>query len=519
MFNKKTQRIILIIIAIILVITMIGGLFVAAFADEASSPLDQARIVFNSNDKEDGRIIEGIKVGPVDVSGLTLEEARTKAYQYVDELRAQTITISANNQTNSIAAGDLGFHWTNPDSIEGAPSIGKSGNLIERYKVYKDCLHEGHVYPMQFDVDEDAVRSFVAQTAVIVDVPVKEPGIVMLEDRSLNVTEGQNGLALDQEACVQALLNTLRNEWEKGSATLNFDMVVTEPIVSNDEMYSVNAVLGSGETSYKGSKDTRIQNLKNAVGKINGTVLLPGQQISVTSLLVPFEEWNGYALAHSFSEGSLVDTYGGGVCQVSTTLYLAVLMGELQVDERHPHSMLVEYANPSMDAAIAEGIKDFKFTNNTDAPVFISGSIDEVNQTIHFDIYGHETRDPNRIVGYSSETDDLTAATVEISTDSSVAFGLILQTNGGHTGAKSHMNKLVSINGEITEELVNEDEYQMQPIVYVIGTKGASASARADINAAIGDDIESVHDVIAAIGANGGNAQLVQVYDGEEVPQ
>lgn len=98
----------------------------------------------------------------------------------------------------------------------------------------------------------------------------------------------------------------------------------------------------------------------------------------------------------------MVDTYGGGICQVSTTLYNAVLKAELQVDERHNHTMLVSYVDPSKDAAIAEGLMDFVFTNNTDAPIYIYGV--GYQGTLNFTIYGHETRDPNRSISFRSET-------------------------------------------------------------------------------------------------------------------
>lgn len=98
---------------------------------------------------------------------------------------------------------------------------------------------------------------------------------------------------------------------------------------------------------------------------------------------------NGYYPAPSYESGQVVDTYGGGICQVSTTLYNAVLKAELQVNERHNHTMLVSYVDPSKDAAIAEGLMDFVFTNNTDAPIYIYGV--GYQGTLNFTIYGHET--------------------------------------------------------------------------------------------------------------------------------
>ena len=144
---------------------------------------------------------------------------------------------------------------------------------------------------------------------------------------------------------------------------------------------------------------------------------------------MPFDAENGYALAASYEMGKVVDSYGGGICQVSTTLYVAVLKAELEVTERYSHSMIVHYVDPSMDAAIAEGLKDLKFINNTDAPIYIEASAD--GSTLHFAIYGHETRDPNRTVRYESETTNTEDPTPSLTEDANASFGTIEQTSYG----------------------------------------------------------------------------------------
>ena len=113
-------------------------------------------------------------------------------------------------------------------------------------------------------------------------------------------------------------------------------------------------------------------------------------------------EDNGYYAAPSYSNGQVVDSIGGGVCQVSTTLYNAVLRAELKVVQRSPHSMVVTYVSPSMDAAIAGDYKDLKFRNNTEVPIYIQG--EAYDGTIYFNIYGEETRSSDRTVTFQSET-------------------------------------------------------------------------------------------------------------------
>ena len=130
-------------------------------------------------------------------------------------------------------------------------------------------------------------------------------------------------------------------------------------------------------------------------------------------------------------------------------LYVAVLKAELEVTERYSHSMIVHYVDPSMDAAIAEGLKDLKFINNTDAPIYIEASAD--GSTLHFAIYGHETRDPNRTVRYESETTNTEDPTPSLTEDANASFGTIEQTSYGYQGSTARLWKIVNDNGNETK--------------------------------------------------------------------
>ena len=156
--------------------------------------------------------------------------------------------------------------------------------------------------------------------------------------------------------------------------------------------------IGTFRTTYNAGNVSRSRNLDNAARLVNGNVIKPGETFSVHDAISPLTEDNGYYAAPSYSNGEVVDSIGGGVCQVSTTLYNAVLKAELEVVERSPHSMVVTYVKPSMDAAIAGDYKDFKFKNNTDVPLYIEGGT--TGGTIYFNIYGEETRSKNRKVTF-----------------------------------------------------------------------------------------------------------------------
>ena len=516
MKRSTKKRILVAVIAAVLAVMMILGIVVSAVraetaggegvlapsevAPEEAAPdeagaSDLEPISFLNGAENDGRIADGVFVDTINVSGLTVSQAEDAVDNYLDMLRAESLTIAGNSETASIAIGDLGFTWDAPAGLERAAALGKSGNIVERYKFLKDAQRSSYVIPLNREVDSGAIADFLRGFASHADHLAVEPRLALNESGQMEVREGEIGTVINEAESAELLTQYLTQEWKGGDAYVDLITYQVMPKRSADELYQVKDLLGSGTTDYGGSSEDRIQNIVNGVQKVNGTVVEAGERFSLTEAVIPFTAENGYAPAPSFEEGETIDTYGGGICQVSTTLYQAVLAAELEVVERYNHSMLVAYTKPSMDAAIAEGYKDMVFVNNTGHPIYILGSAAE--NTLHFEIYGVETRDPNRVVTYESEEVKKLEPTDKITTDEEIEFGIIEQTSFGVVGAESKLWKVVTENGQTTRELLNEDTYQMVPIGYVIGTKNASEEALKDLTEAIeGGKINPVADVI-----------------------
>ena len=205
-------------------------------------------------------------------------------------------------------------------------------------------------------------------------------------------------------------------------------------------------------------------------------------------------------MAGSYVSGKVVDSLGGGICQVSTTLYNAVLKAELDVTERYNHSMIVSYVDPSADAAIAESSgKDFKFVNNQEYPIYIEGVTQD--KKITFTIYGKETRSENRVVTYESEVLEVINPPADIIyTDSSQPIGYIV-TDSAHIGYKARLWKVVTEDGvEVSRTQVNSSNYKMVPRSATVGTATSDPSAYEQITAAIATaNIDHVKNVVASI--------------------
>ena len=181
----------------------------------------------------------------------------------------------------------------------------------------------------------------------------------------------------------------------------------------------------------------------------------------------------------------MVDSIGGGICQVSTTLYNAVLLSELEVVERNNHSMIISYVKPSMDAAIAESAgKDFRFINNLANPIYIEGHT--AGKQITFTIYGVETRDPGRKVRYESEVLSTTQPDHEEITATAAQGVGYIDVQSAHIGYKAQLWKIVEENGtEVSREVINSSSYKVSPRSAVVGVNTDNPVYAARMQAAI----------------------------------
>lgn len=445
-------------------------------------------------------IKSGIYAGEIDLSGKTGVEAKAAVEAYVEDLKTVEITLeAAGGREVIVTAADLGIVWANPELVEEARLLGRTGNIIERYKVLKDLEYENYVFDIKLDFDVTSIDSILAEKCVKYDQKAVNMGLKR-ENGQFQVVEGQIGYMLDVEASIDKIYNYLTGEWDGQPCSIALDIAVDEPLGSAEELAAVTDVLGTFTTSYSTSGPSRSANVENGCRLIDGITLYPGEEFSTYQNVSPFSAANGYYMAGSYLNGKVVDSLGGGICQVSTTLYNAVLKAELEVTERHNHSMIVSYVDPSADAAIAESSgKDFRFVNNTDYPIYIEGYTQ--GKKITFNIYGKESRDAGRSVRYESEIlETIAPSPDQIYASDTQPLGYIV-TDSAHTGYKAKLWKIVTENGvEVSREQVNSSSYKMTPRSATVGTSTPDANAHNEIMAAIGTgSIDHVKNVIAML--------------------
>lgn len=437
--------------------------------------------------EENATILNGVYIGDIDLSGMTVEEATQAVNQFVDGLKSKNVTFGvANDCYVAVTAGDLGLKWENTDVVSEAASVGKKGNFIKRYMAIQDLKKGSKVYDLTLSLDESALRTVIEEQCTEYDIPAKNATMVRAEDGSLQVEEGQAGEAVNIEESLKKVSEYMtQGEWNYQDASIDLVIGITEPKGSAEELSKLTDTLGSFSTSYSTSSAARCKNVENGCRLIDSTILYPGDEFSTYETIKPFTEANGYYPAGSYLNGKVVESLGGGICQVSTTLYNAVLLAELEVTERNNHSMIVTYVKPSMDAAIAESSgKDFRFKNNFSNPIYIEGHTE--GKQITFTIYGVDERAAGHQVRYESETLTVTQPDHEVITPSDSQGIGYFDVQSAHVGYTAQLWRIIEENGvEVSREVINSSTYKVSPRTAIVGTNTDNPAYAARMQAAI----------------------------------
>lgn len=412
-------------------------------------------------------IYDGVSIDGMDVSGMTKQQAEDAFDAYMEKLMEAKVSFCAYGKNYDISLEDGGLLFDGSDLVETAYAYGRKGNMLARYKEIVTIAKTPVDISLSKEINSADFEEKLKDMTNALNVEPKNASLVK-QNGKLVVVEEEVGKEVDYDATMQKMLDAMADGWHGEDITVDMQIKEAQPKYTTSDFDQVKDVLGTFSTKYSGTKDREL-NLINGCKKINGSVLFPGEVFSVYDAASPFNTANGYHAANQYLNGEVVSGVGGGICQVSTTLYNAVLCAELEVTQRAPHSMVVSYVPRSADAAIAGTYKDLKFKNNTDAPIYIEAGAG--GGTVTFTIYGHETRSSNRTIKFESKTISTKEAGDPIETvDKTKPAGYRHVTQGAHTGYKAELWKYVYVDGKQTESVkVNTSTYNASPARVTVG--------------------------------------------------
>ncbi len=234
-------------------------------------------------------------------------------------------------------------------------------------------------------VDSSKVMDYVNGLAMDIQSEPINAKFQISDGKAVIFEPSSLGKMLDIQQSTEVTVKALRN----GERAVTLTSTIIEPELTLEKVNNlgINTLLGHGESNFSGSTSARIHNIKTGANKFNGVLIKPGEIFSFNALLGEIDASNGYLPELVIKNKKLVTEYGGGLCQVATTLFRSAIYTGLPIIERKPHSFPVHYYNPQgFDATIYPGITDLKFTNNTPNYILIQNKISGTK--LSFEIYG-----------------------------------------------------------------------------------------------------------------------------------
>ena len=514
--GKVDKKPIFILIAVVLVIVIV--IFSVGFG-----------IANLSNDK----ILNGVVIANVDVSNMTKEEAIQAVNSVYAESTARNIILNYGDFSFEISSDDIGFGYTNAEElVEQGYEYGRNGNIFQNnMTVLKSYMNTENRIQTEEKIDFDKLKMAVEDAIPEENIFVKDDYYEVSGDKLL-LTKGVEGKKIDYTTLGDKVLEALKTremnveipvvistpvsldidevyarvhkepidasykegatfevinevnglDFDKEEAkslyialkpgeTAKVDLKVTEPKIKVADLGDVlfKTLIATYTSKYDISDKNRVTNLEIAANRCNNTVLYPGDEFSYNKALGHRTTANGYKMGNSFAGGKVVQTIGGGICQVSSTLYNAVLRAGLTITDRTAHGMYVQYVPQSTDATVVDNAIDFKFRNDRKYPVKIVTTCE--NGVMTASIYGvKEVDEPT--IDIETKILETIEYTTQKQNDSSMKKGTTKVVQKPVNGYVSEAYKVYYKNGkEISRELISKDKYIPTNEIIKVGTK------------------------------------------------
>ncbi|MDY4517938.1 MAG: VanW family protein [Candidatus Spyradocola sp.] len=440
--GKSIVAIVLLVLAILLFVAggALGLLYYQSYQD-----LEEMKAVVDVQGFYPGITIDG-----QDVGGRSYEEVREEILaRQQAEADARVITVACEGQTYTLPAQSS---YDTEQVIVDAYNYAKEGDLTQRYQLVTALQTQPLDFATTCTVTVEGVDAFVQRIAEAIDVPAQDAtvGSFDVETKTFAFTDEVNGRSLD----VQQLRSQIQQMIDSGDYSATITPVVNEvpAAITRAQLEQENQLLASFTTTTT-SSSSRNTNIRLCSEAFNGYVVAPGEVFSINTVTGPRTTDKGYKAAGSIQNGILISEPGGGVCQVSSTLFNAVVRAGMEIVERWGHSWPSDYVKIGMDAAIDYPAKDFKFRNTSDAPIYLVTHFEDRQLTV--EVYGKPVLEEGMTIDLRSTTDStISRGEDRMVFDSSLAPGETKTVRKGRNGKKSTTYIQYIKDGKVVEEKV-----------------------------------------------------------------
>lgn len=414
------------------------------------------------------RIFHGIFVDGVELSNTTTDAAFDKIAQHLNSRYGnEQLSLRYGNNVWVIDLSDISYSFLVDKALEQAYRYGKDGSFIKRAITLLRLMATPVNIALECSFDNERLKKTLIGISELIDRESRNAS-VFFEGSEIRYKGHVTGMKLDVDKTMKTISEKLI---QRDFGTIDIAVEVFEPEIAIDNIREIDGIVASYSTQFSTAAKNRAHNIKVACEKISTVVIMPGTVFSMDEALGPRTRENGYLEAPVIVKNELIDDIGGGICQVTTTLYNSALLAGMEIVERTHHSWPLDYVGAGRDATIAEGSIDFKFRNNTDYAFCINAFTRGGTLTIQ--IWGRTKEIKER---YEIQTEVLGVyqqPEEEVIIDHTLPKGTIEIDVKGRNGLKVavYRKKIDNEGNMLQKELVSIDYYRPVRQISRIGAK------------------------------------------------
>lgn len=417
-------------------------------------------------------IYPSVCIGEINVELLTKQEALEKIQNYLETKKDDPIVVlRIDGDEWPIYAADLNMTYDIRRSIDNAYMVAREGFPLQRIRQRYYVMQHGKTLPLEVQYDANKLNALVDNIIAKYNRQPVNASLTMTNG-GLNVVEHQYGRLINKAQLIDRIIQSMQT----GRGHM-FEISVESatPEILTQHVQSISQEWASYVTEFDSSNLDRTENIIIAARAINGTIIKPNGIFSFNQVVGTRAREKGYKNAPVYIQGQLVLDAGGGVCQVSSTLFNAVLLANLEIVERTSHYRPPLYVPLGLDATVADDALDFQFKNNTGSYLLILSEVS--GNRIHVRIFGDELKNRPDVTIQTVDTEVLDAGTV-IKQDPNLPLGQQVVDQQGQKGYRVTTIRVVSLPGkEVKREIISQDEFTPVEQIIRVGTKVVSTPA------------------------------------------
>lgn len=411
------------------------------------------------------QIYSGVTVGDIDVGGLSVEAAEQKIGASMRERLAQEpLQISYQQQVWKVQAAELELAADVQALARRAYDVGRSGNVFVYLQERYVAVNHGFKVPLTWTYNKEKLAAIVNDIAATINRKPQNATLVRQGSHVERIAE-VNGRTVEVDKLLADIDNQLRE-----TIPVHIALPVSEqiPSVVIADLADINSVIAVYTTEFNPTNANRVQNVRLAANSVNNVLVRAGETFSFNDRVGLRLEKYGYKEAPGFVNGKLVPDFGGGVCQVSSTIYNAVLLADMTITERTSHYRPPNYVPLGQDATVADNQLDFKFTNNTGHNIYITNEMGGRQLTVY--IWGKEGVTPDISI-VPAERKVIEPNTI-VKQDPELEAGKEVVEDEGQKGFQISIYRVKTVNGkEVSRNRVSYDDFPPEDRIIRVGIK------------------------------------------------